>query len=107
MHLLDLLVTTRYKLESDGSVTVVRSQDVEPILVNNREIREEQTLGAQYKGRYGEGRLVASLPFQLIEKWRLEEGFDVLAPGGCDMERLRRKLNSLDCKDLRLTKGRI
>lgn len=106
MHLLDMLVTTRYKLEGDGSVTIIRSQDIEPILENNKAIREEQTLGSQYKGRYSEGRLVASVPMQLIEKWRLE-GFDILAPGGVDMNRLRRKLNSSECKDLRLVKGRI
>lgn len=107
MNIMDQLISTRYRLESDGSVTVYREQDVAPILDHNKAVLAEQGKGRTYTGKYSEGRLVASIPMIMLEKWKREEGFDVLSPGGCDMNRLRKKLNSAEMKDLRLVKGRL
>lgn len=107
MDIMDQLITTRYLLEPDGSVTEYREQDVEPILDHNKAVLAEHGKGRTYVGKYAEGRLVASIPMIMLEKWRREEGFDVLSPHGCDTKRLLRKLNSPEMKDLRLVRGRI
>lgn len=82
-------------------LTVIRGGDVGPILENN-------------KALYGSGdgyspsrelRRAASIPMEIIEKWRNELGVDVFDPN--HRAAVRRLLNSSEYLYLRTAPGRL
>lgn len=79
--------------DSDGNVTITTEQDCEPILDGNRELANGGF------SRRQDMWPVASIPLNLIEKWRNEEGIDVFDPNCADA--LKRKLNSIEYRYLR------
>ena len=56
------MIETKWHRHSDGSITVQRIQDAEPIIENNKRLQNE---GRQT----GEFRHIASIPSVIIEKW--------------------------------------
>lgn len=85
----------------DGTYTVWSTQDADPILDRNK---------AMYTHNDGyspsrELRRAASIPVNLIAKWREEEGINVLHPDHADA--LKRKLNDSDYLYLRTAPGVI
>lgn len=59
-------INTSFDLDSHGTLSVKRVQDVEPILENNNELRKE--------GQRSEwGRHVATIPNVILERWLNEE----------------------------------
>lgn len=80
-------------VDGDGNITITTEQDCEPILDVNRAIAND---GFNHRQSMWP---VASIPLNLIEKWRVEEGIDVFDPNCADA--LKRKLNSIEYRYLR------
>lgn len=78
--------------EAEDKLTIERVQDVEPLLIHNKAEAEDFT-------RYGDLCKIASIPMVLIEKWKNEEGVDIMKPGTEDF--LARKLLDPDYAHLR------
>lgn len=57
-------------VDEDGTIVEKTTFDVDPVLQDAAFFREQEI------NRKAPGRLVALLPMELIEKWRVEEGFD-------------------------------
>jgi hypothetical protein len=94
-------VQTFFKDNHDGTYTVMSTQENDPILERNKAM-------ANHNDGYSpsrELRRAASIPFLLIEKWKQEEGVNVLRSDGADF--LKRKLNDADYAHLRTAPGRI
>lgn len=90
-----------FRANGDGTYDVWSTQEVDPILDRNK---------AMYTHNDGyspsrELRRAASIPMNLIQKWRNEEGINVLHPDYADA--LKRKLNDIDYLYLRTAPGRI
>jgi len=66
-------VRTLFHPHNDGSVTVQRVQDVEPVLEANKFLQGEP------QNRSEVFRRVASIPAIIIEKWMAEDGAPVLS----------------------------
>lgn len=64
---------TRYIENPDGSLTVIRGDDVEPNLEHNKALF---TLNDGYS-KSRELRRAASIPAAIVEKWKNELGVDV------------------------------
>jgi len=94
-------VTTRLVSTAEGGITIVRSQDVAPILDRNKAL-------AAWNDGYSpsrELRRAASIPLIVAEKWRNEEGIDVFNPD--HWPAVKRKLNSSDYAYLRTAPGKL
>lgn len=88
---------SRFHPNTDGTFTIERVQDVEPILDHNKALQNERQ-------RSDWGRQVASIPLVIIEKWANEEGANLLAMGKDEAAAfLKRKLADPDWKWLRTT----
>lgn len=96
-----MTVSTRLHVE-DGNLTVLRTQDVEPILDHNKALQNTPQKRAETF------RHVGSVPNVLIEKWILEEGAPVLSMNTYEFARfIKRKLNDPDYRWLKTTDGRL
>ena len=87
--------------ESDGSATIVSTQDVAPILEANHAM-------ASHNDGYTpsrEMRRVGSIPLSLIYLWKSVEGWDPFHRSNAD--RLRKKLDDIDYLHLRTAPGRL
>lgn len=74
-----------------------RAQDVEAILDRNKALQNEPQKTSETLGHH-----LASIPLIIVEKWRNEEGADILKMGQQELQRfLRRKLNDPDWQYLK------
>lgn len=68
----DNWVKSRFHGHQDGTFTIERIQDVEPILENNKALQSTPQ-------RSDWGRHVASIPNVIIELWSNQDGVNLLA----------------------------
>lgn len=90
-----------YMIEDEDGTRFYQEQPVDPILDRNRAM-------ATHNDGYTPSRdmrRVASIPFGLINKWLLEEGWNALDPACSD--RLMRKLNDPEYHFLRTADGQL
>lgn len=85
----------------DGDDLIVnRTQDVEPILDDNKAMANEP--------QHGDFRHIGSIPVVIIEKWMNEDGVNILAMGNEEFSAfIERKLNDPDWRHLKTYSGRI
>lgn len=88
-----------FRTEDDGNFTVFSTQENDPFLERNRAMANE---GDGY-GASRDIRREGSIPMGLIEKWKQEEGVNVLQPSGHEF--LKKKLNDYDFRYLRTSPG--
>lgn len=86
----------------DGNYEVFSTQENDPYLEANARLRSLDDGG--YTSKSKDFRREGSVPFALINKWRAEEGVDVLHPSGHEF--LKRKLNCSDWSALRTSEGK-
>ena len=84
-----------------GDLTVLRGEDVEPILEANKALAAS---GDGYSPSR-ELRRAASIPLAIVEKWKNELGVDVFNPD--HKPAVRRLLNSSEYLYLRTAPGRL
>ena len=83
----------------DGTFTVHRVQDVEPILEHNKNLQ------SQPQSRKSGLRHIASIPLIFIEKWGQEMGVNLMALPAKELQKvIRRKLADPDYRWLRTDK---
>lgn len=87
--------------EPDGGGRVISVTDVSEIVERNKALA---TANDGYSPSR-ELRRVASIPFCLIHKWMVEEGWNALDPNCADQ--LRRKLNDPEWRHLRTAPGQV
>jgi hypothetical protein len=96
-----MTVQTKLKLDQWGDLTVERTQDVQPILDRNAQLR-----GERQKSDWG--RHVASIPNVIMERWLNEElsrGNTTVKLFGPEMDKIvARKLKDPDWRWLRTDK---
>ena len=96
-----MTVSTRLHIDQWGDLTVQRSQDCQPILDRNAELRSQ----AQ---KSDWGRHVASIPCVILERWlneELDKGNTTIRIFGPEMDAIvKRKLADPDWKWLRVDK---
>ena len=91
----------QWDMTSDGHVIQRTMQDTKPLLDANALLRNDSDATRQ---QIKKGMLkVGSIPLELVEKWRVEEGFDIWkAPTSEVLKRLRmaeyEKLRTTDAK---------
>ncbi len=90
-----------WRPEADGSATVIRRTDVAPILERNKQLATANDGFSPSR----ELRRVASIPFALIHKWLVEEGWNALDPACAD--KLRAKLNDPEWRHVRTAPGAV
>lgn len=94
-------ISTHFHQDSDGSLTVERVQDVEPILEMNKALQNWSQKTTSF-------RHIGTVPNVILEKWINEEGAPILSMGSREFgEFIRRKLNDPDYRWLKTTDGRI
>jgi hypothetical protein len=93
------ILDTRMVVGPDGDLTVVRSDDVEPIL---EQVAEWHNAGV---GKTPDMWFVGQIPLILVEKILNETGVNILRPEGRDL--LFRLLNDSDYRKLRIVGGRV
>lgn len=93
------------KFDFDGERIIQRTtQDVAPLLDQNAALRNDAAVTAFGKKR---GMLkVGSIPLELVQKWKAEEGFDILSPNVPTSEVLRR-LRMAEFEKLRTTDAKF
>lgn len=92
-------ITTRFHKHADGGFTIQSTQDVEPILDNNKILQNTPQ-------RSDWGRHIASIPNIVIDKWSKDHGVNLLAlPKDEFTKFVRRKLNDPDWRWLRTDQG--
>jgi len=84
----------------DGKIVIRKTQDVEPILDNNKRLMND---GDGYSPSR-DMRRVASIPNVIIEQW-IREGVNIFDPNHKDA--IRRKLNSSEYAHLRTAPGQL
>ncbi|MFP5449871.1 MAG: hypothetical protein ACLGHU_14125 [Alphaproteobacteria bacterium] len=94
-------VRTFFKDNHDGTYTVMSEQDTDPILDQNKAMATHNDGWSESRDM----RRAASIPMILVEKWKREQGVNVLRPEG--EEFLKRVLNDADYQHLRTAPGRI
>lgn len=93
-------ITQHYSKSSDGQITIKSTQDVDPFLKDNAEVRSTQESG--WKGDFHE---VASIPTIVWEMWWKELGSN---PGAkANRPWLIAKLNNNEFLKLRTKEGRM
>lgn len=91
----------RWWVESDdGSFSIETKWHTDDLIAMNR--REASDNGW---GKAGWGRKVASIPLGLLEKWHLEDGIKFGSKDSRDA--IKRRLNDIDYRDLRVRSGRV
>lgn len=88
--------------ELEDKLTVVRTQDAEPYLEDNK----AQALEADNNWK-GDMHKVATIPNLILEKWFKEEGINVFRNNKEDQRLLRKKLNDPDNRFLRTKLGKL
>lgn len=84
----------------DDKFHIEHRQDLEPI------VDYAKKMASSWEPRKNETfRHVGSVPLSLIQKWRNDYGIDALHPDNWDF--LKKKLNDIDFKDLRVWQGQI
>ncbi len=91
----------RWRDEADGAATIISTTEVAPVLELNQAMRLHNDGYSPSR----EMRRVASIPLALIEKWKLEEGWDAMDPACAD--KLAQKLMDPDYSALRTADGRV
>lgn len=94
-------VQTFFKDNGDGTYTVWSTQENDPFLEQNARLRSLDDRG--YTSKSKDIRREGSIPLGLIEKWKREEGVNVLHPSGHEF--LKRRLNDSDFRALRTSEG--
>lgn len=89
-----------FRDNEDGTYTVWSTQENDPFLERNKVLANAGDGYSPSRDLRREG----SIPMGLIEKWKQEEGVNVLHPSGHDF--LRRKLNDIDYQHLRTSPGK-
>lgn len=89
-----------FRDNEDGTYTVLSTQENDPILERNRAMANHNDGWSPSRDLRREG----SVPFSLIEKWKREDGVNVLHRDGQDY--LKAKLNSYDWSYLRTSPGK-
>jgi hypothetical protein len=91
-----MTVRTFFHSGSDGSLTVRRVQDVEPIIENNKALQNEPQNKSEVFRRVG------SIPCVIIEKWMNEDGVPFFQLPAYELGRyISRKLRDPDYRWLR------
>lgn len=85
----------------DGTFTVWSTQENDPLLEANKALANADDRGWSPSKDF---RREGSVPMGLINKWREEEGVNVLHPSGHDF--LKAKLNDIDFQYLRTSPGK-
>lgn len=86
--------------EDDGKIIIRKTQDVEPILEDNKRL---YTAGDGYSPSR-DIRRAASIPLVVVEQW-MREGVDIFDPN-CAAE-IKRRLNDPQWAHLRTAPGRL
>jgi hypothetical protein len=96
----DVLMTEVDHHWADDTLIVKRTQDVEPILEQNKRLFDvdDKRFGGESFYR------MASIPMVVVEQW-MAEGIDVFKEE--DMPKVRAKLNSSEYRFLRTKPGKI
>ena len=99
-------LTGRVKTWSLDGFTVVQNtiQDTQPLLDHNAALRNDGT--ATRHGIKSGFWKVGSIPLELAEKWKREEGFDIFSPNVPTSEVLAR-LRRSEYEKLRTTDGKF
>jgi hypothetical protein len=84
----------------DGTFDVFSTQENDPFLERNKALANAGDGFSPSRDLRREG----SIPMALIEKWKQEEGVNVLHPSGHEF--LKRKLNDYDYSYLRTSPGK-
>lgn len=90
-----------FRDNEDGTYDVFSTQENDPFLDSNRALANADDKGWSPSRDF---RREASIPFGLINKWREEDGVNVLHPDGHDF--LKRKINDYDWSYLRTSPGK-
>jgi hypothetical protein len=95
-----LLRTVEYD-EADDALIIKSSQDAEAIVGLNAIVRAER------RGqKYGDLTPIANIPITLWEKWVQEDGVNPYRMKPMELKAwMKRRLNSSDYRNLRLTEG--
>lgn len=84
----------------DGTYTLFSTQENDPFLERNKTLATHNDGWSASRDLRREG----SVPMAMIEKWKAEEGVNVLHPSGHDF--LKAKLNDYDFSYLRTSPGK-
>lgn len=91
---------TFFRDNEDGTFTVFSTQENDPFLERNKTLAND---GDGYSASR-DFRREGSIPMHMIEKWKQEQGVNVLHPEGHDF--LRKVLNDSDYQHLRTSPGK-
>lgn len=91
-----------FRRNGEGDYEVFSTQENDPILEHNAQLRSQDDRG--YTSASKDFRREGSVPLALVEKWKREDGVNVLHPDGHDY--LKRKLNDYDFAYLRTSPGK-
>lgn len=96
-------ITTTIRANSDGSVTVARTQDIEPILkaIHARQVEE----AAKFK-RLRNFREIGEVPFVVLEAWIRKRGM-TFRDYVLDQQARKMFWKNSDHSKLRVTRGKI
>lgn len=84
---------TSMHVNSDGTTDIVTHQNPEPVLRENRELRNDDTYDGNFQGEKDTwGRRVASIPVVVYHQWLHEKGVAEMTP----QERTQWMLQRLD-----------
>jgi hypothetical protein len=89
-----------FRDNEDGTYTVWSTQENDPLLERNKTLANANDGWSPSRDLRREG----SIPMALIDKWKTEEGVNVLHPSGHEF--LKRKLNDIDYQFLRTSPGK-
>lgn len=102
---LDPLTGRIKRWDFDGEHIIQRtSQDVAPLLDQNAALRNDPAVTAF--GKKSGMLKVGSIPLELVQKWKAEEGFDIMSPNVQTSEVLRR-LRMAEYEKLRTTDAKF
>lgn len=94
-------ITSRFHGHGDGSFTISRTQDVEPILELNKALQNTPQRTEHF-------RHIGTIPNIILEKWLNDEGANVLKMSTREFGQfIKRKLRDPDNRWLKTTDGRI
>lgn len=97
-----MTIDTTYHYEAEGDkLTLIRTQDVEPILEFNKKLQNDTSLT-----RTKDLRRVAKIPMIIIEQW-LKEGLDLFSNDPEMVRKIKQRLNDPAYRFLRTDISRI
>ncbi len=101
----DALTGRVKRFDFDGEHIIQRTtQDVAPLLDQNAALRNDPGVTAFGK-KHGLLK-VGSIPLELVQKWKAEEGFDIMSPNVPTSEVIRR-LRMAEYEKLRTTDAKF